>query len=367
MKKYFLKIQLLSCLALIIFSAIIPSTALAYTNNHFYSSNDILFYDSDDTGNSCSDSLVGNDNLEKIMRFLVGKNLTTEQVAGIAGNLQRESNFNPTDINPSSGAYGIAQWLGGRKDELQSKANYSDLSVQLDFMWEELNGDESNALSKLQSTSTPEEAALSFEKFYERSGDTASGIALRVEYANSIYENYENYNFSTGSGSGQCLGGTYANGFMFYDQNDPAWANNDYLGGTIGDIGCGITAMAMIITALTGQKVTPDQTAEYMNQNRGLLEEKLPAKYGLNSEKISNEATNVNDTLNSGGLVIAYANNASSPFSKRGHYIVIRAVTSDGKWLIGDPNNEANNTKEFDPANLLQSGGSTLEMWAITP
>lgn len=363
MKKYSKHIKLYSCLVLTLAFIFMPLKALAYTNNHFYSSNDILFYDKDDK--NCNTSLVGNDNLEKIMGFLVGKDLTIEQVAGIAGNLQRESNFDPTDVNPSSGAYGIAQWLHGRKDALQSKANYSDLSVQLDFMWEELNGDESNALSKLQSTSTPEEAALSFEKFYERSGDTASGIALRVKYANSIYEKYKNYNFSTGSGSGQCLGGSFSGEFTFYSQTDPEWAGNTYLNGTIGDIGCGITAMAMIITALTGQSVTPDQTATIMNEEGGLLEYVLPEHWGLNSEEISTTVADVNETLNSGGLVIAYGI-GSSPFSQRGHYIVIRAVTSDGKWQIADPSNSGNNSKEFDPNNLIESGGSALKMWAIT-
>lgn len=381
------QIKLYCCALIIAFVSLFPVKVSAYDNNHFYSSNDILFYDGNET-NVCISAPVGNDNIEKTLSFLLGKGLSLEQASGVIGNFMKESTgINPTAIQNSSKpatedyrpvenvGFGIVQWTSaGRQQGLvdffesdSENRSIIDLSLQLDYFWQEFTGNYSNIYKELKQQTDPVEAAIVFHK-YEGSGDSAETVKnVRGGFATSTYNEYKNSGLSGGNDSDLCLGGTYADGFMFYDQKDPAWADVAYLGGTVGDIGCGVTSMAMIITALTGQKVTPDQTATYMDENRGLLEEKLPAKYGLNSEKISNEATNVNDTLNSGGLVIAYANNASSPFSKRGHYIVIRAVTSDGKWLIGDPDNEANNTKEFDPANLLQSGGSTLEMWAITP
>jgi hypothetical protein len=85
-------------------------------------------------------------NAQKAFAYLLQKGLTAKQAAGIVGNLMSESGAGQTkfDLDPKItngiGAYGIAQWLSGRKDNLMKRANYDTLSVQLDFMWEELNG-----------------------------------------------------------------------------------------------------------------------------------------------------------------------------------------------------------------------------------
>src|SRR5581483_9508154 len=63
------------------------------------------------------------------------------------------------------------------------------------------------------------------------------------------------------SGAGQST--KYIDGFTIYSQYDPDWANKPYGDTTIAAAGCGPSAMAMIITALTGQSVTPDVTAAY--------------------------------------------------------------------------------------------------------
>ena len=96
-------------------------------------------------GAGAGTALVGNDNIEKVLRFFVGKGLSLKQAAAIAGNLEQESRINPT-IENSIGAYGIAQWLGGRKNNLKAKSNYNTLETQLEFLWEELNGAEKAVL-----------------------------------------------------------------------------------------------------------------------------------------------------------------------------------------------------------------------------
>lgn len=95
---------------------------------------------------NCDDAtttLTGNDNYQKAFNFFVGKGLTDVQAAAIIGNLMQESHVNPNDVNPTSGAYGIAQWLGGRLTNLKNFAqernqDVSSLAVQLDFLWKEL-------------------------------------------------------------------------------------------------------------------------------------------------------------------------------------------------------------------------------------
>jgi hypothetical protein len=91
------------------------------------------------------------DNAKSICLSLKNSGFTNQQIGGIMANLYSESGFNPLALNGSSGAYGIAQWLGGRKTALLGLANYTTLEVQLAFLLNELNTSESNALAYLLS------------------------------------------------------------------------------------------------------------------------------------------------------------------------------------------------------------------------
>ncbi len=108
--------------------------------------------------------------------------LTNAQVAGVLGNLIRESGLNPR-VNEGGlvgaatgvGGYGLAQWTGGRQQALRAFAGYDDskmgdLTTQIQFLIKELQTTESRALEELRKAASPEQAALVFEKFYERSG-----------------------------------------------------------------------------------------------------------------------------------------------------------------------------------------------------
>lgn len=69
---------------------------------------------------------------------------TPQAAAGILGVLQLESRLDPKSVNSSSGATGLAQWLGGRKDKLEDLAHKeskpaTNLGVQLDYLYQELN------------------------------------------------------------------------------------------------------------------------------------------------------------------------------------------------------------------------------------
>ena len=113
-------------------------------------------------------------------------NLTPAQAAGVVGNLIRESGLNPR-INEGGavgaprgvGGYGLAQWTGSRQTDLVrfagSPAAAGNLQTQLRFMVSELLGPESRALASLRRTTTPEEAAVVFDRDYERSGIKALG------------------------------------------------------------------------------------------------------------------------------------------------------------------------------------------------
>ncbi|MEI7539769.1 MAG: phage tail tip lysozyme [Candidatus Saccharibacteria bacterium] len=388
-----LKIRALLLSGLVIIST--PISVMAYDNNPFYNSNDILFYNSSDA-NCINGPLVGNDNLEKILRYYIGKGLTLQQSAGIAGNYQQESSFDPKMIqggtiasdtySPVDGVgFGIAQWTFTSRQSVlvnlakSSNRKITDLSLQLDFSWQELSVDHPNWLSDLQKTTTPESAAYIFHKDFEGSADSEATVrAVRGGNAITIYNNYKN-NISSGTSSCASNGqpSTYINGFAIYNQNDPQWSGTAYGTSTIGRSGCGPSAMAMIVTALTGVKVTPVDTATYGAANGSYVEGSgssntiatiIGTHWGLTVKKIGADTANINTILRSGGLIIT-SGVGSAPFTSSGHFIVIRAVTATDKWMIGDSNSNKgieNSKKEWNPADLITNGMNTDNVWAVT-
>jgi len=108
-----------------------------------------------------------------VIDFFVGKGLSRAQAAGIAGNIQSESRFNPAAVGDSGKAIGLAQWRDSRRERLNSwteENGYDPTTVdgQLEYLWWELNNTEKNALTNLKQTDTPSDAAYSFAKYFER-------------------------------------------------------------------------------------------------------------------------------------------------------------------------------------------------------
>jgi len=160
----------------------------------------------------------------------------------------------------------------------------------------------------------------------------------------------------------------FIDGFAIYKQTDPAWKNKPYGSSTIGPSGCGPSAMAMIVTALTGNKVTPPEVADVAKSmyvegagSSWQIGPFVAQHYGLQSSAVGASVSKITEALLAGGLVVAPGDGAD-PFTKGGHYIVIRGVTASGKWKIGDSkgNGAETSQKEWDPQTLvsqMHSGG----------
>ncbi len=83
--------------------------------------------------NSCDNSTTTETQLDSKSMTENAKNIyahwkqkygaTPQAAAGILGVLQLESRLDPKSVNSSSGATGLAQWLGGRKDKLEDLAH----------------------------------------------------------------------------------------------------------------------------------------------------------------------------------------------------------------------------------------------------
>jgi hypothetical protein len=376
----------------------------------------IYYFNTDDSVNCTvyiSSKLNGNDNMERAFNYFLGKGLTANQSAGIVGNMVWESgglepqkvqgdgnSKNPVDAG--SQGWGIVQWTpantkvpGIIKDARITGPVY-ELSTQLDMVWAQLTGraggySETNAGKDIKSTTTLEEAVRAFQgdmntggKYagFERPADEASTLPDRTDLAKQVLQKYgggsgtvsvpsdSNGNCSA-SGPGQNT--QFVDGFTVYSQCDPDWKDKPYGSGgtqggcagpnTIGTDGCGPSAMAMIITALTGKQVTPDVAAAYATSQKlyvpgagssWSIAPVLAKHWGLKATPIGNSIAKISATLQAGGLVIASGSGAL-PFTESGHYIVIRAAMEDGKWKVGDSGHDNTSSQSWAPQQLIKS------------
>jgi murein DD-endopeptidase MepM/ murein hydrolase activator NlpD len=155
-----------------------------------------------DSGFTCKASpinLVGSDNAEKTYNFLVGKGLTPIQAAGIMGNLQAESGFDPqkvqggaiSDTIISGKGYGIAQWTDPNRQQnladfaAKAGALVGDLGVQLNFLYfESTEGTRAGAWQKQAQQTDVRAATYAWEDNYE--SPKIGHQENRVQFANAL-------------------------------------------------------------------------------------------------------------------------------------------------------------------------------------
>lgn len=117
--------------------------------------------------------------------FLKSQGFSDIQVAGIMGNLMQEHRFQTSD---TAGGLGIAQWTGGRRNNLLSMANPYDIYTQLQYLMVELNGGYTAAKNSILSSTSIEAATRAFQNQFERCGICRE--ETRINYAYDIYNRY---------------------------------------------------------------------------------------------------------------------------------------------------------------------------------
>lgn len=182
------------------------------------------------------------------------------------------------------------------------------------------------------------------------------------------------------SGSGQSYEGViFTDGgmeVMYYNQMDERWADIMYgTSSTIGQGGCGPTSMAIVTSTLTEEAHDPVELAQWSVANghrcegNGSYHSLIPAAaaaYGLTCEK-NLDAQGIVDALSSGKLVVVIM--SKGHFTKGGHFIVLRGVTSEGKILVADPASYSRSEQEWDLSIIMnesnKAAGSGGPYWAI--
>lgn len=157
---------------------------------------------------------------DKVWYTLKKLGYSNESIAGAMGNIKRESAFDPTALNSSSGAYGLAQWLGGRRTSLQNYAaskgkTEDDVDTQIEFLVAEITGqgdavgfatrrlsggkgENYHTYDEWENATTVEDAAVAYCWFYEtpstsstRTPETIESENKRIEAAQEYYELYK--------------------------------------------------------------------------------------------------------------------------------------------------------------------------------
>ncbi len=121
------------------------------------------------------------------LSYFEGQGWSPAQAAGIVGNIQAESSYNPGARNGDMA--GLFQWSPARAAAILKGTGidvYTATAMQQfqAAQWELMNP-EKNAAAALRSTSTPDGAAITFDNGFERSGDNPAQQQSRG--ANALY------------------------------------------------------------------------------------------------------------------------------------------------------------------------------------
>ncbi|HIS63869.1 MAG TPA: C39 family peptidase [Candidatus Avoscillospira avistercoris] len=166
--------------------------------------------------------------------------------------------------------------------------------------------------------------------------------------------------------------------FVYYCQSEAPWADAPYGPDHIGGYGCGPTAMAMVVSTLSGTVVDPAQMAQWAYENgycapgSGSYHDLIPAAaqaWGLEGVIWEDRtADSILSTLASGKIFVALM--GPGHFTAGGHFIILRGVTLDGRILVSDPNSRQRSLTAWEPSLIIDELSSSRNdgapLWCIT-
>lgn len=180
--------------------------------------------------------------------------------------------------------------------------------------------------------------------------------------------------------SGDCSTGE----FVWYGQFVEPWASIKYtvdgVTSTVGDDGCGPTAFAMLANMLLGEEITPEDTIKIAADTHSIipfagsigsvLTENLAEHYGLQWEKLDNSSieASMNDITQhlKDGWMVMTAGAGSVPYTSGGHYVGIRGIDSNGKWLLADSGHTEDVSQQpWEPKDVMTAGINPDNVYAI--
>ena len=159
----------------------------------------------DDTGTDMSGSvsaanIKASENKTKVWKFLKANGYSDEAAAGIMGNMQSESGFDPgieERTTRKDKGYGLCQWTFGRRTRLESFARSkgkpaSNIDVQLDYLLKELKTSyKSCYVPKFRESTDIEYTTWTFLSRFEKPAAMSSQYPIRLNNAKRILKIYK--------------------------------------------------------------------------------------------------------------------------------------------------------------------------------
>lgn len=350
-------------------------------------------------------------------------------IAGILGNLKVESGYNPFAVSSSGTYHGLYQTnspamisavneLGDywKSTNAPEDVNNYAIEIELDYLINDkfaapekrFNYYINSALNDNIENSS-EGAKIYAELFMvavERNiggnqplnSQEAKNLADKIgigQYANEGWqgtegrrkaaaEAYDKYASSTSTGTIETVSydvcGTNINspytgdGIPQYFQCGEKWSNLMYgpdgihgnRGSSICASGCGPTSFAMMATALLGQNITPDETADFAGKqgqhaysgnswigSSWTITRTLAKHYHLQYEDINTcDIDTINQYLRDGWMIHT-SGAGTKPFTQGGHYIGIAGIGTNGDWYVVD---SAGGNKYYSPNAVISAG-----------
>jgi len=145
-------------------------------------------------------NLGSDDKIKFACNYFTSKGYNNIHTAGIIGNLMQESSLKTGAVGDGGISFGLAQWNGLRRTNLNNFASSKeespdDLLVQLEFINHELKesgdnggGSESKAYLALLTTKNIEDATRIFMLQYERPNPDYANLPARLIYANKVVD-----------------------------------------------------------------------------------------------------------------------------------------------------------------------------------
>lgn len=158
----------------------------------------------------------GENNRQIVWNFLKSKGLSDITAAAVMGNIAREAgeDFNPSaiEMGNNNAGFGLCQWSYGRRTAIVDYAaahgkEPDDITLQLDFLWLEMSGEDPSVSMQIIGGSLEEFAAIEdleeatgyFCRKFER--PAVNNVAERYESALRVLEEFEGTSGTGGDNS----------------------------------------------------------------------------------------------------------------------------------------------------------------------
>lgn len=211
-----------------------------------------------------------------------------------------------------------------------------------------------------------------------------AGYATDPKYAQKLINTIKTYDLTRYDAVDFSLESTSINNLQYMQggakiplmlQTDPKWASKKYGSSTIKISGCGTTSVAMVVSGLTGQTVTPVEVSSWAGPKYYVpgsgsswsLFHGAAKKWGLSVTQISKRSPQtILDNLKKGNPIVVSMGRGD--FTRNGHIIVLRGIDSNGKILVNDPNSAKRSQQSWDLSTIISQSSkkSNSPFWAFS-